>query len=124
MENDRNERSGRGSGILFILALGLLSLAGLSLFSVTTSPLYPYSTGYDSLFFMTVGKGMTKGLLPYRDFFDMKGPYMFLIQYLGQLIWYGKTGIFLLQVMNLWLSLYIVSRIFALCGVKRRGVQF
>ena len=124
MEDNRTERSGRGADILFILALGLLSFAGLCLFSVTTSPLFPYSTGYDSLFFVTVGKGMTKGLLPYRDFFDMKGPYMFLIQYLGQLICYGKTGIFIVQVINLWISLLIVSRVFSLCGINRRGLKF
>ena len=53
---------------------------------------------------------MTKGLLPYRDFFDMKGPYLFFIEYLGQLICYGRTGAFIVQCINLSISFYIVGK--------------
>lgn len=72
---------------------------------------------------MLVGKGMTKGYLPYRDFFDMKGPAFFLIEYLGQKICYGRWGIFLLQWINLVITLVLVCRIFALLHISIKGLQ-
>ena len=56
--------------------LFLISVLFLTVYSVTTSPITAYS-GLDSAFFQLVGQGMTEGLLPYRDFFDMKGTYLF-----------------------------------------------
>ena len=53
---------------------------------------------------------MTKGLLPYRDFFDMKGPYLFLIEYIGQRICYGRTGVFIIQCFNISFCLYIIGK--------------
>ena len=86
-----------------ILSVFGVSVFFLLVFSYSTSPFYPYSRGWDSAFFQLVGRGMTKGYLPYRDFFDMKGPWLFLIQYVGAYI--GKYGIFLLQCIGLFLTL-------------------
>ena len=66
-------------------------------FASNSSPLTPNFVGSDSAFFRLVGQGMTKGMLPYRDFFDMKGPYLFLIEYLAQLVSYGRLGIFIIE---------------------------
>ncbi|MCM1388221.1 MAG: glycosyltransferase family 39 protein [Bacillus sp. (in: Bacteria)] len=89
------------SGVLFLLY-----------FSYMTSPLFPYSYGWDSAFFQLVGNGMTKGYLPYRDFYDMKGPWLFFIEYAAQLLWRGRTGIFLLQCVSLCCVLFLCSRIY------------
>ncbi|MBR5751071.1 MAG: hypothetical protein IKX84_01670, partial [Clostridia bacterium] len=105
---------------LYWILPAIASAAFCLLFSTTTSPLYPSNVGYDSAFFRLVGQGMTKGLLPYRDFFDMKGPYLFLIQYLGQLICFGSGGILVLQTVNLYLSLLLMLGIFRLAGVSSR----
>ncbi len=83
----------------------IVSIIFLLVFSYSTSPLYPYSYGWDSAFFQLVGKGMTKGYLPYRNFFDMKGPWLFFVQYVGACI--GKYGIFLLQCIGLFMTLEI-----------------
>lgn len=91
--------------------LAVVSVLFLLVFSIATSPLTKYY-GADSAFFILVGQGMTKGMLPYRDFFDMKGPYLFLIEYIGQLICYGRTGAFIVQCLNLFVSLWIVDCIF------------
>lgn len=88
------------TGILFLI-----------LFSYTTSPLFPDFYGWDSAFFMLVGKGMTRGSLPYRDFFDMKGPWLFLIEYAGQLICYDRNGIFMLQCLSLGITLFFCQKI-------------
>lgn len=111
------------SHVLLYLALALLSLAFLLFFSVYTTPLSSGSNGADAAFFRLVGKGMTRGYLPYRDFFDMKGPYLFLIEYIGALISDGRTGIFLLQWINLFLSMLILCRIFKLYGLDKPWLQ-
>ena len=80
------------------------------IYSGATSPL-TYFYGGDSAFFILVGSGMTEGLLPYRDFFDMKGPYLFLIEFLGQKLCAGKMGIFLIQWVNLLISMIIIDKI-------------
>lgn len=101
------------------LTYGILSLVFLLFHSEATSPLSNY-WGDDSAFFILVGQGMTKGLLPYRDFFDMKGPYLFFAEYIGQLICYGRMGAFIIQWINLFLCLCIISRIFHM--MCREGV--
>lgn len=94
---------------IVILLTGILFLL---FFSYMTSPLFPWAYGWDSAFFQLVGAGMTKGYLPYRDFFDMKGPWLFLIEYLGELIWYGRTGIFLVQCVSFGITLLLCCRIY------------
>ena len=80
-------------------------------FSKGTTPFRKEYWGWDSAFFIIVGQGMTKGMLPYRDFFDMKGPYLFFLQYIGQLICYGRMGAFIIQAVNLSASFFITGKI-------------
>lgn len=89
----------------------VVSVAFLLIFSTSTSPLCD-AYGFDSAFFTLVGKGMKDGLLPYRDFFDMKGPYLFFFEYLGQLLCEGRTGSFILQVVNLSACLWVMDSIY------------
>ncbi len=89
----------------------VVSVVFLLIFSTSTSPLTD-AYGFDSAFFTLVGQGITRGLLPYRDFFDMKGPYLFFFEYLGQLLWPGRTGAFVLQWVNLSACLWVVDSIY------------
>ncbi|MBR7040395.1 MAG: hypothetical protein IKI24_00970 [Clostridia bacterium] len=108
---------------LHILLLGILSAAFMTLFSYSTSPLYPHYIGNDSSFFRMVGQAMTRGMLPYRDIFDMKGPYLFVIEYVAQLISFGRSGIFLVQILNLWLALILADRLSCLFGAEGKGAR-
>ena len=100
-----------------LLLLGMLTVF-LLLFSYSTSPLTADCTSSDSTFFMLVGKGMTKGYMPYRDFFDMKGPYLFFIEYIGQLISYGRNGIFAVQILFMFITLYFFDKSYRLVMKK------
>ena len=51
---------------------------------------------------------MLRGRLPYVDYFDMKGPYLFFIEALGHWI-AGTTGIFILEVFNLFAALLLID---------------
>lgn len=110
--------------ISLYLALFCACFVFLAFFSYSTTPFSITDNGKDAGFFRLVGQGMTKGYLPYRDFFDMKGPYLFFVEYLGQLICYGRLGIFIVQWANLFLSVILCCRIFELCRIKRPLTQF
>lgn len=80
------------SALLFIIATLFVVL-----FLTGAGFIYKDRYGYDSAIFMYVGKAMKFGYVPYRDLFDIKGPMLFLIQYIGQKIgggvqiWYTFT---------------------------------
>ena len=90
----------------FILNV-VLTVLYLLLFSPYTTPLNPYY-GYDDNIFMIIGQGINKGFIPYKDLFDHKGPILFFIYALADIIAHGKTGVFILQIINLYcINLYI-----------------
>lgn len=88
--------------ILFVSASFLL------LFSLWTSPLYKDWYGCDASFFTLAGRAITSGKVMYRDFYDLKGPYFFLIQAIGQFIAKGRLGAFILQLVALFLAAVLI----------------
>ena len=92
-----------GRALVRIVLIALASLVFLAVCALSTTPLLEYTVGQDAAFFRLVGQGMTQGRLPYRDYFDMKGPYLFLMEYLGQCLVPGRGGAFLLE----WVCLFV-----------------
>lgn len=89
---------------LLLLAFGFVFLL---FFSEVTSPLtVAYSA--DSSIFMMMGKMFLNGKIPYVDFFDHKGPSLVLMESLGQIIVPYRSGVFLMQLLNLFLTLLVV----------------
>lgn len=87
-----------------IIFLFIISFLVIFFFSIGTSPFYEnYYTG-DSSIFITIGKAMKEGKIVYKDIFDHKGPILFFIQMIGQYICDGRFGIFLLQILALFIS--------------------
>lgn len=78
----------------------VVTVVYLLFFSPMTLPMHPYYY-QDMAIYACVGKGMTHGLLPYRDLFDHKGPLFYAIYACGELISGGKWGYFLFQILNL-----------------------
>ena len=101
-------------GFVYIF-LVLYALILLLWYSFTTSPLYN-RIGFDSAIFKIIGIGILEGKVPYRDLFDHKGPVIFFINALGQLISPGRAGLFLLQTVSLscaFVLIYKISRLFS-----------
>lgn len=96
---------------LTLIGAAAVSFLFMLIFSLWTSPYYKNWYGCDASFFTLVGRGMLNGKIPYRDFYDLKGPYFFFIQALGQLICRGRMGIFILQTVALFLSIILIFRI-------------
>ena len=100
------------------MAVFLVSFLFLLVFSLWTSPFYKNWYGCDASFFTMAGRAILNGYVPYRDFFDLKGPYFFFIEALGQLIVKGRTGAFVMQVLALFATLIIMiktCRLFLTC---------
>ena len=117
-------REKKTTSIIFFIFLGIAAFCFLAFFSYSTSPFSECDNGIDAAFFRLVGQGMTKGYLPYKDFYDMKGPWLFFIEYIGQLISYGRLGIFFIQWLNLFISLIIICKLFEHYTIKNRFLQF
>lgn len=92
----------------YVAILTLFSLAFLFFYSYNSSPLYSYFCSGDSAYFISMGRAVVNGAVPYLDFFDIKGPIMFFIQALGQWIYPGKMGTFLVQIPFFLTSVYLL----------------
>ena len=106
--------------VYLILILLIASIGFLMLFSFGTSCLYNHKyIGKDSDIFLALGKFTKNGLVPYKDFFDHKGPYIIFVEWLGYIIGNGKSGVFVIQVISLLLTLLGVYKILRLFYNKK-----
>lgn len=92
------------------MVLFLFSILFLLIFSLWTSPLYKNWYGCDASFFTMAGRGIINGWVPYRDFFDLKGPYFFFLEALGQFLCEGRTGAFIIQIFALFFALTLMIK--------------
>ncbi len=104
------------------IGLFIVSITHLFLFSLWTSPFYDKWYGCDASFFTLVGRGILEGKVPYRDFFDLKGPYFFFIQALGQLMAHDRMGAFLIQIPFAFASLVLIYEICLLFISKKKAI--
>ncbi len=84
------------------------------------SPLYPFNDWCDSNCFFTVGKSMFKGLVPYRDLYEQKGPLIYYIHGFASLISY-KTfiGMYFFEIIGAFFFLLFSYKTLELyCGNK------
>lgn len=91
---------------LFLVTSALFVL----LFAQDSSPLF-LNAGYDYDMFAMGGEFLRQGRRLYVDFFDNKGPYLFLINAIGLTLAKGKMGIYILEVLNLTWSMELFYRI-------------
>ena len=90
-----------------MLLFSLLSSAIMLLFFSRCSPLYPTNSWVDANCFFTVGRGMLKGLLPYRDFVEQKGPLLYALHALAAWISYDSfLGVWLIEIVAVALFMF------------------
>lgn len=96
---------------LFCLALATLFLTICS----KTSPLYTFHDWFDSNAFLTVGRGILKGLVPYRDLFEQKGPILYFLHAIAAII-SDRTfiGVWILQIITFSIFLFYTAKIIKL----------
>ena len=83
---------GKRIGLLLLLAAAVLAVCSWS------SPLYAFNPWDDANAYMTIGKSVLVGKVPYRDLYDHKGPFLFLIHTIAAEISFDTfTGVYLLE---------------------------
>lgn len=102
--------------IIFCLIISLCTLMICS----QNSPLYAINDWVDANAFMTVGKGMAHGLIPYKNLFEQKGPLLYFIYMIGYLISnHSFLGIFIIEVVFGTIFLYYGHKIIELFTDKK-----
>ena len=99
--------------LVFCCAVAAVSVCSLS------SPLYAFNTWVDANCFMTVGKSMLYGLVPYRDLYEQKGPLLYAMYALCYLISHRSfLGAWLLEAAAAFCFLLYACRCFLLFHEK------
>lgn len=93
----------------------LISIATffVTIFSYTTSPIYSeLGDTPDSPIFQVIGKYWLEGDIPYKDLWDLKGPYIFLMNAIGYGLAGTRTGIYFVQIFFMTLTLLGLFKIY------------
>lgn len=100
-----------------VLKLILIFIIGAVFITVMSknSFLFRFNDWWDANAFMTVGKSIWNGVVPYRDLFEQKGPYLYFIYALAALI-SNKTfiGVYFLELLAMFINLIFVRKIIKL----------
>lgn len=112
------ESARRRAGVwLFCLAVA----AALLLICTKSSPLYPLNDWEDANIFFTMGKGMLRGKVLYRDLYDQKGPLLYLLYGLASLVSPASFfGVYLLETLSFAAFLYGCYRLLGLFTRENR----
>lgn len=98
-----------------LVTLGVCALAVIAgSFAFSSNPFTQYAPT-DSSVFMYVGEGIARGVVPYRDVFDHKGPLIYFINYLGCSLGLGDApgmiGVWLCELLFYWLCLVFIYKL-------------
>ncbi len=96
---------------LFCFLIAFLAIS----ISSASSPIYVTNVYPDPNAFLTVGRSMLHGMLPYRDLFEQKGPVLYFLYMIASLI-SSKSffGVYLLELVTFTVFLYFLSKIIRL----------
>lgn len=97
--------------VLFYITISILFL----IIGTKSSPLYKINDWYDAECFFTMGKSMMKGIVPYLDLFEQKGPLLFFIYGIASLLSENSfLGVFILEIISYTIFLYYIDKIISL----------
>lgn len=100
-------------------SLVLYSLS-MMLFATKSSPFYVLNDWYDANAYFTMGKSLMNGLVPYKDVFDHKGPFLYFIYGVGYLLNNNSFwGVFILQVVAMSITLICCFKISQIYNLSR-----
>ena len=87
------------------------------LFVTCSSPLYAFNFWVDSNVYLTLGRGILSGLVPYKDLYEQKGPLLFIVHALAALIsqhsflgvWFIEIGMAVVFSFFAWKTVKLCS---------------
>jgi hypothetical protein len=101
--------------------IGLFLFALVIALSSSYNPINFRRMHIDSSIYVTISQGIINGQLPYRDFSDNKSPLNYLINVPG-MYFGGFTGIWLTELIFLFVSILFAYKIALLFGDKRKAL--
>ena len=100
---------------LYTFMLMMVAIIFVTFFSYTTSPIYQnVSDLQDSAIFQIVGRYWLEGAVPYKDLWDLKGPFIFFVNAAGYWLTGNRYGIWILQIIFLFITLCATFKTFRL----------
>lgn len=103
-----------------VFAFALLLSAGVLFFCSKSSPGYPINDWCDANIYLTIGKGMSRGLVLYRDLYDHKGPLLYAVHVLAALVSFRSfIGVYLIEIVQAAFFLFYSYRILSLFGCRK-----
>lgn len=107
----------RMPGAVFILLTAFVTM----LICTKSSPLYPLNDWVDANTYLTIGRGMLRGKVPYRDLYEQKGPLLYMLHAAAAFISDSSFwGVFLIETAACALFLTETKLLMGLCGIKGR----
>lgn len=87
---------------------------------------YKYNFSCDPSIYLTIGRGIIDGLIPYKDLLDIKGPIIFFLYAIFSPIKIGTNyfGIFILETIALWISITFIYKIIFLVSKSKKWSFF
>ena len=96
----------------WLLIYSFITAALVLLFCSKSSPLYPMNDWVDVQCFLTLGKGMLNGMVPYVDLYEQKGPVLYFIYAIVALFSNRSMfGQYLLEIITYGLFLYFSAKL-------------
>lgn len=84
------------------------------IFSFSTSPFFSLPSKGDSVIFQIIGRFWAENKTPYSQLWDLKGPIIFFINYLGYVLTSDRLGVFILEIINLFIFEVICFKLFVI----------
>jgi hypothetical protein len=97
---------------------GLFLLAFIVVFISCLNPFGSKGVDADTSVYLTIAQGITRGQVPFKDFFDNKGPLTYLISTPGMRIG-GLTGVWLTELLFMCVSVFFAFKTALFFGNKR-----
>ena len=107
VDDSINKRKTNFLMLIFCFAISFVVLFVCS----PNSPIYVFNDIHDTNWYISIGRGMLAGKVPYKDLFEQKGPLLYLIISLACLFKNSFIGIFILEIISIGLFLFVSYKI-------------
>jgi len=121
----------KNNNVEILIYPGLFCLAFYVCLASCLNPFGLKDIAHDTSVFLTIAQGITRGQVPFRDFYDNKGPLLYLINAPG--FAFGRfTGVWITELIFMFISVFFAyktalffgSRVFAFTGAVLSFIIF
>lgn len=120
MQNTVTEKKQPALNMWAVYGICLLISSVFFLLFGFNSPIYPFNSDHDFNWFITMGRGLNAGKLPYRDLFEQKGPIVYFVMAFCCLFKNYNIAVLIVEIFCLSLFFFFAYRI----AIKRLNIFY